>query len=430
MPLEFRRVSPIPNFTTICERQPLSKNWLDATTTLSEKLTGKHNVNLVLQEICRQLIEKEGLPSTVFNGAKASYATNPHIQNITGLDLPMPLIVFPRERRADFIRVSGRDSTVGFSTAINFAPILNTVGLEGPNLIRPLRVAVACEVDRSEVDSLEQNIRHETMHGLDPNLEYRCLPPEEPQQNLLSELVATVGEFARKESDKEKIFINPKFWNGYLNTETSPGMFDVFGLGNRTVVSSEEICQAISDTIGRLTEKLPNSELARLFMMSASFKELHEFLKVLLPQDYPSQVAVSSNQGDSACVVRVEDLRGRSHHGITVEVRPSRDAAAERMAEILRIIRDYYANWSKFYTLGSRSIQSNWQKPHYAEQAMRLFVVAESLPREEMKLSCFMATLEHFEEVSGHAFDKSNITNFKIERKELGTANHLIKVSW
>lgn len=31
MALTFKRVSPIPNFTTICERQPLSKNWLDVT---------------------------------------------------------------------------------------------------------------------------------------------------------------------------------------------------------------------------------------------------------------------------------------------------------------------------------------------------------------------------------------------------------------
>lgn len=405
MALTFRRISPIPNFTTICERQPLSTNWLDATKALSGQLTGKHNASLALEEICRQLIERGNLPSNIFNGAKASYVTNPHIQNITDLDLPMPLIVFPESQEGNYRKVySGERSPVAFSAGINYASVLNKIGISCQNPIRALRVAVACEGLENPGVPFQQNIDHEITHGLDPNLEYRMLPPREPQQELLSELVAVVGELARKEDEHVSVNASSGFWSGYLANESSSGFFDSIGLGGRGSANTVEVCNAISNTIKILTRKYPNSEVVRLFMNSTSFSELHGQLQQLMPDVYPS----SENLGFQ---VR--------------RVSPPNDSRNE-IQEVISLMKRYYEGWPETYITTPRSIESFWQQPQYGEHAMQLFVLLEKTPFHP---DIFKSTLDVFEKISGRSFDKNNISNFHIQREQL-PGGHLIKVSW
>lgn len=372
---------------------------------LSEKLSGKHNATLALQEICKQLTERESLPSSVFNGAKVSYTTNPHIQNITDLDLPMPLIIFPKSQEDNYHRVySGERSPVAFSASIDYAKVLNKLGLDCPSPIRFLRVAVACEGLENSGVPFQQNIDHEITHGLDPNLEYRKIPPKEPQEELLCELVAVVGELARKEDEHVAVNASSSFWSGYLANESSSGFFDSIGLGSRDSANTAEICTAISNTIKILTRKYPNSEVVRLFMNSTSFAELYSQLQQLMPDVYPS------SQNSSFQVRRIS----------------SPNNSGNQVQEAIAFMKRYYDGWPETYTTTPRSIESFWQQPHYGEHAMQLFVLLE---KASFSSDVFKGALGVFEGISGRSFDKNNISNFHIQREQL-PGGHLIKVSW
>lgn len=226
----------------------------------------------------------------------------------------------------------------------------------------------------------DQIRRHESVHAIDPLLESR----NEGDTIILTEMIATIGEFASKEGDIFALETFPEFWEGYLKKvkEFTPSFFKIFHVKNGA--SFKEAAGLIVSFVNKITSLRNNTDLVRTIIDCRSFSEFAEKLETIMP-DW------------------VNDFK------------------KELQQEQLDMVLYYYQHWPDAYRMEQRAVSSLWQEESYGDQAMAAFL--------ENNVQQGTRALDILSEATKHKFNTSNISQFNIQRKKEGR-NSRITVSW
>lgn len=231
---------------------------------------------------------------------------------------------------------------------------------------------------------LSQIRRHEENHIADPLLHCR----REEEKLIISELVATIGEFAGNNLNSDAAVLNApaQFWRGYLNEvvqknggSISPEFLAVLQpFHNQSELTLDVLAQAMNEYVRAATIASGNSLLTVQLMGCEDSEQLLALSRKIMPQRYK-------------------------------ETPPKQEASpdlTQQQKQDLGFLMHYYKNWPEAYIFGKRSISSLWQQQSYGAQAMAPFVSQD-------RKSCMLA-LAVLEELTGRTFDTSHISNFEV----------------
>lgn len=376
-------------YKDIVSKSESSRNWFYIITQILPSL----NKNELIRSICSELHMW-----SVSQGGNLDLHKFPHIQHITWEDIGLPVLSFNRiDDYQKFMRTLWYQRVPqGVSIPVDLNSLLKRMWVSNyPTPTRPIHILVYCmsQLPWGAMPS-DQILTHETVHGIDPLLEVRR---ESSDSLILTEMIATIREFASNDWDFFRLNTLPEFWSGYLRQvhTFSLDFFEVLKIPSNSLIT--DIANAITRFVYELTTR-NNTEMVKLLMKCRTFKELLDELRILMPNQYRSRSQVATTTSSSVW----ENLEGDNYK------------------KRLNISRYYYNNWPTSYVFGKRSISSLWQQEFFGDQAMNVFL---GQGNEELKF--WIAFLRFF----SFQFDIYNITSFKVERKKEWN-NFRITISW
>jgi len=379
-----------PQFSEIVNKDIAATNWLNAIALLPKSIDEQKLKSALIACV----FNRQAFSESDLEGGRVDLNEMDHISYITERTIPVFTLSFAREDRyRKFMTKLGYESIPqGVSIPLNFATLLTELGItqfEEP--LRSMHIIVYCEQQLPNMMPPEQIVRHESLHAIDPLLEFR----RGKDTLILTEMIATIGEFASETDDVFVLNSYPSFWMEYLKRIQffTPEFFQVFSI--RKGASFQDAANSIVTFVKEITLRRRNSEIVRMLMDCTSFAELEGKLKRFLP-----------------------NRKGMAAEILPTAIEPEIEAVLKRR---LSAVMYYYNNWPDAYNFNKRSISSLWQQSSYGDQAMNTFL--------DGNLHNGMTTLLMFANRYGFLFDTSNISRFNVVRQRDGM-NHRITISW
>ncbi len=379
-----------PQYNEVVSKDTSAQNWLRAFALLPNSIDDQKLQSAFLTS----LYERRPLSESDLIGGKINLGEMNHISHITNETIPVPTLSFARasDYRKFMSKIGYSSAPQGVSIPLNFAKFLTAIGVtEFEQPLRSMHIIAYCEEQLPSAMPPNQILRHESVHAIDPLLEAR----RGNDTLVLTEMIATIGEFASSNDDFVRLNSYPHFWESYLRKiqNFTPEFFRVFDI--RDGASYQEAAESIVSFVKEITTGRSNTNIVRMLMNCKSFADLENKLESVMPNR------------------RKETKREVA--------RKTRDDVEEILKKKLSTVMYYYQNWPSAYILNSRSISSLWQQASYGDQAMNTFL--------EDNEQLGIATLSMLSQQSGFSFDTSNISKFKVERRREG-GNHRIIISW
>jgi hypothetical protein len=332
--------------------------------------------------------------------AKFSVVSAQEESAIIGRPIFLPMLEFTNlTAYTALAQALGMRPPQGFASFFPMHELESELGIQNASNVGAIGMFVSCVEPVPGSLGLKQIKRHEKKHLIDPILHSR----QGKESLLISELVATIGEFAGMGAHEGSAILNtrPTFWARYLGEIVqkqkglSTELLDVLKpFSNEDRPTLDGLAKATTEYVRALTRAHDNSILTVLLMNCTSSVDLLELSKTLLPKQYEKPAL--------------------EPHTTTTKL-------SQEAHEKLQLAIDHYRNWPKAYTFSNRSLSSLWQKQPYAEQAMSPFLSSDP------QLS--LIALSAIAEISGKTFDLSNIRRFKVTGTPAGQ-NYEITLTW
>lgn len=394
-----------PSFGHITSQNQRAHNWLQVMESILPDLLSRLDQESFQRAVIGGLPPTSQINTASLSSGNLSFRSFPHIRHITGTDIPVCTLSFsdPSSYARFMGQIGYRTPPQGVAIRLDAGRFLAAMNIpDFPEPLRAIHMVAYCEKQLPDSMPPAQILQHETVHAIDPLLDTR----QQPDTLIITEMIATIGEFASVENDLTTLNSLVSFWESYLKKITlfSPEFFTVFNLQPDASIS--ETAEAIRKFVSQITLKYRNTDLVRMLMSCTSFADLLRSLQELMPVTYQDVSPKSS---------AIQDAVGSTRSDIT------RTEKAPAIPPNIQTVLRYYRNWPDAYLIQKRSISSLWMQAPYGDQAMNTFLNND--------ISLGLETLQALAKTFNLSFDTASITAFRVTRRAEGK-NHRIVISW
>ncbi|KKP36723.1 MAG: hypothetical protein UR28_C0039G0034 [Candidatus Peregrinibacteria bacterium GW2011_GWF2_33_10] len=269
-----------PQYAEVVNKDTSAQNWLKAFALLPKSIDNKKLQSALLTS----LYGTRPLSETDLIGGKIDLREMDHISHIANETIPVPTLSFAQasDYRKFMSKIGYRYSSApqGVSIPLNFAKFLTTIGItEFEQPLRSMHIIAYCEEQLPSAMPPNQILRHESVHAIDPLLEVR----RGNDTLVLTEMIATIGEFASSNDDFVILNSFPHFWESYLKQiqNFTPEFFRVFDI--KEGASYQEAAESIVSFVKEITTGRSNTDIVRMLMNCKSFSDLEDKLVSVMP---------------------------------------------------------------------------------------------------------------------------------------------------
>jgi hypothetical protein len=204
-----------------------------------------------------------------------NWETRPIVQEITGGDFVVPTVQLPYGELIHLYERMGYLDTVPVAFAAGIPTEAVTENPEDRNTRLTTVVFTPVATTSQEMSVVEQTTNHEHIHAADPNLYYDEENTAPAEMDLVKELKPWVGEAG---IGNGIVRVDPRRVVRYLRGSHLPSsMLSALGISDDKIsrgVDTEEVAQAVSSLVERLTRNHSRSDVVRKLMGCRNLRDI------------------------------------------------------------------------------------------------------------------------------------------------------------